>query len=159
MSCPVFLCIVSAFRRVLLLTSDDRCAGVTNDSDPLSLSRLLDAALDPIEDQVERFYRMEIFGREVPSYGGSGRFVKVSSDTVWVRMTIPSTLPGSPFGMAFDIVKREITRLEPTNAQSNRLDGRRILCYVDADAQSGRYVGSRFERHCRDERVRKRIPG
>ena len=82
MGSPVFLCIVGAFRRVLLLTSHDRRAGVANDSDPLSLPRSLDAALDPIEDQVERFYRMEIFGREVPSCGGSGRFVKVCSCAV-----------------------------------------------------------------------------
>lgn len=159
MGSPVFLCIVGAFRRVLLLTSHDRRAGVVNDSEPLSLPRSLDAAFDPIEDQVKRFYRMEIFDGEVPNRGGSGRFVKVSSDTVWVGMTIPSTLPGSPFGVVFDVMKREIARLEPTNVQSNRLDGRRILCCVDANAQSGRYVGSRFERRRRDERVRKRVPG
>lgn len=115
MGSPVFLCIVGAFRRVLLLTSHDRRAGVVNDSEPLSLPRSLDAAFDPIEDQVERFYRMGIFDREVLNRGGSRRFVKMSSRAVWIGMTIPSTLPGSPFGVAFDVVKREIARLEPTH--------------------------------------------
>ena len=102
---------------------------------------------------------MGIFDREVLNRGGSRRFVKMSSRAVWIGMTIPSTLPGSSTGALFDVVKREIARLEPTNVQSNRLDGRRILCCVDADAQSGRYVGGRFERRCRNERVRKRVPG
>jgi hypothetical protein len=107
---------------------------------------------------MKRRYRVWVFDRKLPNRAGIGRFVEVGSHAMGIGVTIPSTLPGTPIGVLFGVVKRKIARFEPPSVDPCRLDGRRILLSVDANAQSGRRIDGRLECRRRNERVSERVP-
>jgi len=83
--------------------------------------------------------------------------MEVQSCVVWVGMTIPATLPSAIILVCFDVVKREISRREPTNIESGRYNTLRILSRVDERVKQARLVGIWVEFRLSNKRFRPKV--